>query len=55
MLILATDMARHGEIMDNFKAKIEMGFDHKDKENLDTVKIMRGCLFPLFENDLLSM
>ncbi|KAJ8316198.1 hypothetical protein KUTeg_006212, partial [Tegillarca granosa] len=36
MLILATDMARHGEIMDNFKAKIEMGFDHKDKENLDT-------------------
>jgi len=37
MLILATDMARHGEILVSFKDKIEFGFDYKDKEHVDTV------------------
>ena len=37
MLILATDMARHGEIMDSFKSKIELKYDWKDKEHTDTV------------------
>ena len=37
MLILATDMARHGEIMDNFKMKLEPEFDYKNKDSLDTV------------------
>ncbi|XP_065931261.1 high affinity cGMP-specific 3',5'-cyclic phosphodiesterase 9A isoform X7 [Magallana gigas] len=36
MLILATDMARHGEIMDNFKMKLEPEFDYKNKDSLDT-------------------
>lgn len=37
MLILATDMARHEEIMDNFKMKLEPEFDYKNKDSLDTV------------------
>ena len=36
-LILATDMARHSEIIESFKAKQENGFDYKNKEHLDTV------------------
>ena len=37
VLVLATDMARHGEIMDNFKCKLEPEFDYKNKDSLDTV------------------
>ncbi|XP_052721265.1 high affinity cGMP-specific 3',5'-cyclic phosphodiesterase 9A-like isoform X9 [Crassostrea angulata] len=40
MLILATDMARHGEIMDNFKMKLEPEFDYKNKDSLDTLKMV---------------
>lgn len=36
-LILATDMAKHGDIMNNFKAKIEQGFDFTNSEHIDTV------------------
>lgn len=38
MLILATDMARHGEIMDGFKEKLELGFDYSKKDHMDSVK-----------------
>ena len=38
MLILATDMARHAEILDLFKANLEGGgFDLSVKEHLDSV------------------
>ncbi|BFZ14435.1 hypothetical protein BsWGS_17474 [Bradybaena similaris] len=40
MLILATDMARHGEIMESFKEKIAAGFDHTLKDHLDTLKMV---------------
>lgn len=43
MLILATDMARHGEIMDNFKMKLEPEFDYKNKDSLDTVYTRGRC------------
>ena len=35
-LILATDMARHGEILNNFKSKID-GFDFTNDEHLTSV------------------
>ncbi|XP_070201858.1 high affinity cGMP-specific 3',5'-cyclic phosphodiesterase 9A-like [Littorina saxatilis] len=40
MLILATDMARHAEIMDSFKDKLSSGFDFSDKEHMDTLKMV---------------
>ncbi|XP_025102505.1 high affinity cGMP-specific 3',5'-cyclic phosphodiesterase 9A-like isoform X2 [Pomacea canaliculata] len=40
MLILATDMARHGEIMESFKEKLNAGFDFHSKEHTDTLKMM---------------
>ncbi|KAK3596452.1 hypothetical protein CHS0354_015924 [Potamilus streckersoni] len=39
MLILATDMARHGEIMEGFKTKV-VKFDYKSKEHMDTLKMV---------------
>lgn len=45
MLILATDMARHAEIMENFKEKLNTNFDYQNKEHLDTVK-MSVCRQP---------
>lgn len=39
-LILATDMARHAEIMDSFKEKME-NFDYSNEEHLTLV----GCVF----------
>lgn len=39
MLVLATDMARHGEIMDGFKEKLELGFDYSKKDHMDSVMI----------------
>lgn len=36
-LILATDMARHGEFMDNYKQCLSSGFDVKNEEHLKTV------------------
>ncbi|KAL3886688.1 hypothetical protein ACJMK2_026667, partial [Sinanodonta woodiana] len=39
MLILATDMARHGEIMEGFKSKV-VKFDFKSKEHIDTLKMV---------------
>lgn len=35
-LILATDMARHAEIMDSFKEKME-NFDYSNKEHMTLV------------------
>ncbi|XP_050415598.1 high affinity cGMP-specific 3',5'-cyclic phosphodiesterase 9A isoform X4 [Patella vulgata] len=40
MLILATDMARHAEIMESFKDKFNKGFNFKNKEHLDTLKMV---------------
>ncbi|KAH9514910.1 High affinity cAMP-specific and IBMX-insensitive 3',5'-cyclic phosphodiesterase 9A [Bulinus truncatus] len=40
MLILATDMARHAEIMESFKEKLAAGFDDKNKDHLDTLKMV---------------
>lgn len=40
MLILATDMARHAEIMESFKDKLAAGFDNKNKDHLDTVRVV---------------
>ena len=37
MLILATDMARHSEILEAFKAKIEKGFDFTNEDHLNSV------------------
>ncbi|XP_052254117.1 high affinity cGMP-specific 3',5'-cyclic phosphodiesterase 9A-like isoform X2 [Dreissena polymorpha] len=39
-LILATDMARHSEIIENFKSKLEGKFDFKNKEQIDTLKMV---------------
>ncbi|XP_077985023.1 high affinity cGMP-specific 3',5'-cyclic phosphodiesterase 9A-like [Glandiceps talaboti] len=40
MLILATDMARHSEIVDSFKTKVENGFDFKNEDNLNSLKMV---------------
>uniref|UniRef100_A0A1I8GZN0 Phosphodiesterase n=1 Tax=Macrostomum lignano TaxID=282301 RepID=A0A1I8GZN0_9PLAT len=40
MLILATDMARHAEILENFKKRTEEGFDFSKKDHLDTLKMV---------------
>lgn len=37
MLILATDMARHSEILEKFKSQIKAGFNFKDTEHLTYV------------------
>jgi len=37
-LILATDMARHSEIIESFKSKLDGKFDFKNKDHIDTVK-----------------
>ncbi|XP_063439435.1 high affinity cGMP-specific 3',5'-cyclic phosphodiesterase 9A-like isoform X1 [Mytilus trossulus] len=45
MLVLATDMARHGEIMDGFKEKLELGFDYSKKDHMDSLKmvLIKAC------------
>ena len=43
-LILATDMARHAEIMDSFKEKME-NFDYSNEEHMTLVS---GLVFPLW-------
>ncbi|KAK3721844.1 hypothetical protein RRG08_063040 [Elysia crispata] len=40
MLILATDMARHAEIMESFKEKLTSGFNDRNKDHLDTLKMV---------------
>jgi hypothetical protein len=47
MLILATDMARHAEIMDSFKDKLATGFDFNSKEHMDTVRFVTSLLHKL--------
>ena len=37
MLILATDMARHNEILEAFKAKVAKGFDFNSDEAVNAV------------------
>ena len=37
ILILATDMARHAEILDNFKQKLD-SFDYNSDDHLNTLK-----------------
>ena len=37
MLILATDMARHNEILDAFKSQISQGFDFAKEEAVNAV------------------
>jgi hypothetical protein len=41
MLILATDMARHSEIMECFKTKLSEGYEFPMKDHVDTVIISR--------------
>ena len=36
MLILATDMARHSEILESFKSKLD-NFDFKNEDHLNSV------------------
>ena len=36
-LILATDMARHSEILDKFKSQVEGNFDFNSAEHLNSV------------------
>uniref|UniRef100_A0A672ZF37 High affinity cGMP-specific 3',5'-cyclic phosphodiesterase 9A n=1 Tax=Sphaeramia orbicularis TaxID=375764 RepID=A0A672ZF37_9TELE len=38
-LILATDMARHGEILDSFKQKVD-NFDYTDEEHITCLKMV---------------
>ena len=38
-LILATDMARHGEILDSFKQKVD-NFDYSDEEHVTCVRTL---------------
>ncbi|XP_070549425.1 high affinity cGMP-specific 3',5'-cyclic phosphodiesterase 9A-like isoform X3 [Ptychodera flava] len=40
MLILATDMARHSEIVDSFKSKVENGFDFSNEDHLNSLKMV---------------
>ena len=44
MLILATDMARHTEIMDKFSSVLPV-FDFKNKEHVDTVSKCSSLFF----------
>ncbi|KAA3673314.1 high affinity cGMP-specific 3',5'-cyclic phosphodiesterase 9, partial [Paragonimus westermani] len=39
-LILATDMARHGEILDSMKRNLEEGFNLEKKEHRETLKMV---------------
>ena len=41
MLVLATDMARHGEILNTFKGKLE-DFDFKSVDHLNSVSRAEG-------------
>jgi len=44
LLILATDMARHAEILDNFKQKLD-NFDYTSSDHLNTLKmiLIKAC------------
>jgi len=44
ILILATDMARHAEILDNFRQKID-AFDYSSEDHLNTLKmiLIKAC------------
>lgn len=45
-LILATDMARHGEILDSFKQKVD-GFDYADEEHMTCVRTVASFALPV--------
>ncbi len=40
-LILATDMARHSEILDKFKSQVEGNFDFNSAEHLNSVSVIK--------------
>ena len=44
ILMLATDMARHAEILDNFKQKLD-NFDYSSEDHLNTLKmiLIKAC------------
>ena len=42
MLIMATDMARHSEIIDQFESQVKDGFDFKNQEHLNYVSIVQS-------------
>ena len=44
ILILATDMARHAEILENFKQKLD-NFDYSSEDHLNTLKmiLIKAC------------
>ncbi|XP_033119809.1 high affinity cGMP-specific 3',5'-cyclic phosphodiesterase 9A-like [Anneissia japonica] len=39
-LILATDMASHGDVMNKFKSQIEQGFDYSNEDHLKSLKMV---------------
>ena len=47
MLILATDMARHSEILDQFKKYVKNGFEISNEEHLNYVSIFISIFFIL--------
>lgn len=49
MLVLATDMARHGEIMDGFKEKLELGFDYSKKDHMDSVMLQHNLSVEMWQ------
>lgn len=51
-LILATDMARHGEILDSFKQKVD-NFDFTNEEHVTCV-CMHSALHNHIETDVTS-
>ena len=48
MLIMATDMARHSEILDQFKAQVESGFNFDNQEHLNYVSLIFINPMPFF-------
>lgn len=55
MLVLATDMARHGEILESFKSKID-NFDFTNDDHLNSVGLIVTsiCIFYCFHAQPLS-
>ena len=45
ILILATDMSRHAEILEAFKQKVENNFDFKSEDHLTSLKmiLIKAC------------
>ena len=51
MLILATDMARHSEILESFKSKLD-SFDFKNEDHLNSVSYFHFEILDLYLRDV---